>query len=808
MEVTPVVPDIEASPKKKERKKSRAKSIIKQEKPEANNKVEGMAEKKEKQEEPLIQIPEITLAAAEVPRADESTESAPINTTNASSGSVSGSATDRRASIIQRRMSLSRRKSLASASIDEINEILKELGPEMDDIEDENEEDSEFLDAQIQSILDDYKRKQSISVSNSAIEDDDEDELFNKNVDIKEEEDEIDKLVKQHNLSQGVALDENFEEEKVEEAPAEAPASLPPPPPPTEPEVSDLGELSGLDQEIASLAPLIDAHHQDLLRGNNSNTNKKKAPFTIHQPPARSTPLMGKPAVPRMGRPASIQPPASRLYGRTAPGKGNSGNGAGNTAVSNVGALTKAQLVNNRLTTTNSPLAGLPTHLVAQGSPGLPLKVAHGNLMTSGAPIYKPVPPKQQHVLEVPPVYIDDTVPKKEEEEVSINSNFGSDVSAITTPLLVTNIKVLKVCHQKAFPELTMPPKYPRKRKDLPPQHIRKPTNNKKVYSLEEVPEQYRIKPTLSYSLMISNVLKTKGTPQGLSASDVSDCIKEAYPFYKYCADGWQFSINHNLALNRIFKKISHTEENEWTWGLDETYINERERVRMKQQEIAAAKAKAAALKAEELKQKQRLEAQQAAAQNIATGRPGFSPYSNLGRIPQSQFISQLHQQGGAGVPPNLPPGNTVGGVGVGGKPKTIAELASEIRREGLVGSKAPLYFKPAPNNIPPSAPDNSIKAQLAANRASVTPPAPGAAGEHLRLIMIPRSRFLIYKRNYLPYIRQGNYLIIQQLLQKSLQRLLQLQLPKSMLLVPKLVVVIMHSVFWLKRPHSKLVKF
>ncbi|CAH2354286.1 fork-head transcriptional regulator Fhl1p [[Candida] railenensis] len=653
---------------------------------------------------------------------------------------------------IQRRMSLSRRKSLATASIDEINEILKELGPEIDVIDDANEEDSDVLDAQIQSILDEYKRKQSVSnIVPPSTDIGPNDNLFTRKIDIKEEEDEIDKLVNQHNLSQGVQLDETFLDGK--NVNVEGTGQL---------------DLSGLDQEIATLAPLIDAHHQDMLRKNepdsksmNSNQRQqglKNPPFTIHQPPPRTTPLMGKPAVPRMGRPASIQPPASRLYGRPASSIQK------NSSASPLGGLSKAQLVNNRLTTTTSPLAGLPTHLVAAGQGPLmnsSLKVSHGKLVQNNMHqhIPKPMPPKPpQPILEVPLVSLDD-------KANNYNGNkMKNDDFAITTPLLIQSVKILKVCEPKSYPDLVIVPKYPRKRKDPPP---RKQTT-KKVYSLEEIPEQYRIKPSLSYSVMITNVLKAKASTKGLTATDVAECIKESYPYYKYCADGWQFSINHNLALNRIFKKMNQI-DNEWTWGIDDAYVNERERVRMKQQEIAASKAKAAALKAEELKQKQRLEAQQAAAQSIAGGRPGFSPYSSLssfnnGRgIPQSQFISQLQQQ-------QSQYGTQIG-TNTSGKQKTIAELASEIRRDGLVGSKAPLYFKPTSNL--PSEPaigsasggnNNNIKAQLAANRAnslSTTPPAVGSNpgtpppinnDTKKSLAYLQKELFTLYKARKLSY--------------------------------------------------------
>lgn len=636
---------------------------------------------------------------------------------------------------IQRRMSLSRRKSLATASIEEINDILKELGPEIDAIDEEGD-DSDFLDAQIQAILDDHGRRKTQQLD---LEDDSDLMKLTQftKAELKDEEDEIDQMVKQHNLEQGVRLDddEDIKEDgdlaAIDELAGDSSG------------VQDL-DLSGLDQEIATLAPLIDAHHQELLTSNDKlgfvNGLPKKSvappPFTIHTPPAstRGTPLMGKPAAPRMGRPASIQPPASRLYGRP----------LSKTSPQPMGGLSKAQLVNNRLTTTTSPLAGLPTHLVALLS-GLPLKVAHGsNMMLNHhhhhlvKPMMPPKPPPP--ILEAPVVKLASDYGNKFPKVSTI-------ARAITTS--VSPVKVLPACYAPPVEELNIAPKYPRKRKD---QHPRRPV--KKVYTLDEIPEQYRIKPTLSYPLLISNVLRSKGGENGLTTTEVAESIKEAYPYYKYCADGWQFSINHNLALNRVFKRINqrNDQDKEWVWGIDDAFINDRQKVKVKQQEIAAAKAKAAAIRAEEIKQKQRLEVQQATAASIA-GRPGaFSPYalSTLsGRLPQSQFISQLQQSGT-------------------NKPKTIAELASEIRRDGLVGSKAPLYFKPQdsantvtgsrPGGYPPSSSSTptNIKAQLAANRAS--PISTSAASTPINndtkksLAYLQKELFTLYKARKLSY--------------------------------------------------------
>lgn len=675
-------------------------------------------------------------------------------------------------SEITRRLSNSRRKSLASVTNDEIEDILNELGT--NSISAIDEEDSELIDPELRSILNDPR--------NNNHEDQAEDmELDEENLlkltqfnEASNEEDEIDKLVQQHNLEQGVSWDEDELDRDTE----------------NDTSVQDIDlDLSVLDQEIATLAPLIDAHHQDLMKEKEEKRKQleqekrkkelqqlrkipsKKLPTkpkveistasTSSQPPPRSIPLMGKPALPRMGRPASIQPPSSRLYGRQAP----------------INGLSKAQLVDNRLTTTTSPLAGLPTHLVAQGSTnsGLPLKIAQGthhsmaHLVTNpmSRPLMPPKPPAPK--LEVPLQTI----------SVSPSPPATIMIGAIT---INAKMELPSVCIPKNLDEQRDAPKLPKRKRDI--NQIKKPAKN--IYTMDEIPEHYRIKPTLSYPLMITNVLKSRGGETGLTISEVNEVIKEIYPYYKYCPDGWQISVSHNVLLNKIFKKISKKDASScWTWGIDEAYIEEREKVRKKQQMLAASKAKEAAIKAEELKQKQRLEAQQGVSHNIV-GRNFASPYGlsslNTGlRLPQSQFISQLQQKQMATTPND------------GQKPKTIAELASEIRRDGLIGSKAPLYFKPQstlqvnssgelvksndiPATVSPSVASpissqtsvsaSTIKAQLAANRSqspiSQSPPqVAGSLGEEKpkmnqdtkkSLAYLQKELFTLYKARKLSY--------------------------------------------------------
>lgn len=155
--------------------------------------------------------------------------------------------------------------------------------------------------------------------------------------------------------------------------------------------------------------------------------------------------------------------------------------------------------------------------------------------------------------------------------------------------------------------------KLPAKKKEKKPPKPPKPP--KKVYTLEEIPPEYRTKPTCSYSNLISTCLRKYSSPKGMSLSEIYAGIRELFPYYKYCPDGWQSSVRHNLSLNKSFRKVSK-EGKGWLWGLDEEYVAERERQKKKQAEAAAAKARAAQLKMEQ--QQQQKAKKQAAVRNAA----------------------------------------------------------------------------------------------------------------------------------------------------------------------------------------------
>ena len=113
----------------------------------------------------------------------------------------------------------------------------------------------------------------------------------------------------------------------------------------------------------------------------------------------------------------------------------------------------------------------------------------------------------------------------------------------------------------------------------------------KKVYTLEEIPEEYRNKPNLPYSILITDCLRQKGTERGMSLSEIYKGIQDLYPYYFYCPDGWQSSVRHNLSLNKSFRKISK-EGKGWLWGVNEEVIAEKDKTRQKQLENAKAKGK------------------------------------------------------------------------------------------------------------------------------------------------------------------------------------------------------------------------
>lgn len=564
---------------------------------------------------------------------------------------------------IVRRLSTARRKSTATTN-DEINALLKEL----EELEGDNDEEFDVasLDKEVRELL---QRRNSKVMTQAQLD---------------KEEDEIDELVKQHNLQQGVTLNEtNQVESKLNPAKLSTDIDI---------------DINILDQEIASLAPLIDAHNEGL--GDDKDVSKeleerKKAqasaaypfqpkfglPATGNAPyydsntdPAllRSAPLMGRPAAgPRMGKPATIQPPANRVYGR--------------------------QPAN--MSQAMSPYPGS----YQMSSPSYS---TYGNYIGAGAsgsamfnPMLSRLPPPKLEVL----VETISRVPV---------TNSVVPFQAITSRL--GSFEKAPICVFKSIDPPSTAPKIPMRRKDG---SLRKPP---RVQNYKDIPEQFKNKPAVSVLAMITSVLqRDMGGKKSYNFNEIYEGIKELFPYYKFCPDGWQPLVAHNVRFNQVFKRVSKAGlESEWLWELDEDYIREKEKTRKRQQELAMAKAKEAALKAVELRQRQRLDV----PQYSAIGRTYMGHDSSFG--------------GGLRYPA---PGAGMGGNNYGlQRPKSIAELASEIKRDGTYTSgKAPAYF-PRPMSGASSVDSSmltpeplssgaTIKDQLAANRArtTVSPPAP-----------------------------------------------------------------------------------
>lgn len=504
---------------------------------------------------------------------------------------------------IVRRLSVARRKSLASSSNDEISALLKEL----EAFRDEGEEEEEVFDPDL------FKGSSNSFSDNKP--------LINL---IERQEDELDRLVKQHNMSQGVGL--------------ESDTSL-----------SKNTDLDVLDQEVASLAPLIDAQQlqQQSLLGqqteSSAETRYQNMPINGYQATSsvadgtRSTPLMGKPVGPRMGKPAPIPPPGGALYGRP--------------AVNHIGGV---------------PSAGY----------GLSLPTYGGYLGYSGS-VYN-------SMMRSPP-------PKL---EVAVETIISVDIKNLKIPYRSITVDAqafekAPICVFVTTEPSSNAPKIPKRRKDAV---YRKPV---KVQNFKEIPDQFKTKPTLSTLAMVSMVLRNGSTeaPQSKSFNEILDGIRDAFPYYKYCPDGWQFSVSHGIKFNPMFvSALKEGLESEWIWSLDEKYIQERDERRKKLQELAVAKAKESALRAVDYRQRQ-----------------GYAPYGAINRpgLPYGG-ASQMSQA----------PGTVSSGSRVG------HEYVSDVKAEGSYTYTTPpsqmLQYGQEALYQKTEKLEGNIKDQLAANRARV----------------------------------------------------------------------------------------
>ena len=154
----------------------------------------------------------------------------------------------------------------------------------------------------------------------------------------------------------------------------------------------------------------------------------------------------------------------------------------------------------------------------------------------------------------------------------------------------------------------------------------------KKSYTIDEIPVEYRVKPPLSYSSMLITCLRKFSNGKGMTLSEIYSSIRELYPYYKYCRDGWQSSVRHNLSLNRSFQKISK-EGKGWLWGLDEEYIAERERQKKQQAEAATMKA--------ESTQHQQQQQQHTDRKTTSTGKQRSTTTATAATASKKRTISQ-----------------------------------------------------------------------------------------------------------------------------------------------------------------------
>ncbi|CCG22271.1 Fhl1 transcription factor [Candida orthopsilosis Co 90-125] len=399
----------------------------------------------------------------------------------------------RRDSLLRiRKLSNARRKS--AAANDELNELLKDLG--VTSIENINEEESDLLDAQIQSLLNEDSELglgdgmiSLARMNESAIADDD---------------DEFD-------LVKGIEQDAKMEKEILEID----------------------ASINQLNREIAELASqggneslIIE---KDELRKSLEETKKQKkdhisqrrSSFVKNAGPLRSTPLMGKPA--------SIQPSSSStLY--------------------------------NRFGTLDKSLPFLTNSAMPQAI--LPKLEAPVFLITSEPGAIRTRPPPRAIAVEDHLHRASYYYPKTLEQQSQFPKPKGKKIIPRKTP--------------------------------------------KRVYSIEEIPEQYRSKPNLTFTSMASNVLSTGAASNGLTINETIEAIKEVYPYFKYCQEGWQASVAHCIKNTKIFKRVVKRGY-EWLYTMDEPYKSERDSVKSKHKEYMDELMKAEILRQQEIRQNQRI---------------------------------------------------------------------------------------------------------------------------------------------------------------------------------------------------------
>ncbi|KAI5955877.1 FHL1 [Candida jiufengensis] len=463
-----------------------------------------------------------------------------------------GSASPTDPSTTLRKKSMSRRDSLlkirtlsnarrtSTAANDELNQLLQDLG-----VTESIEEDSELLDAQIKKLLDEDNDLEGdvLKLSHfneSAIADDEEDFDLVKGI---ENEAKIEKEI--------LDIDSNISQLNREIANLIVPQQ-------------------GTTQQNQSLIAEKEQQRrglEEVKQQKKDHISQSRSSFVKNAGPVRTTPLMGKPA--------SIQPPASSsIYSR-------------------INGLDKTGL-----------------HFFPNAIP----------------------PPKPK--LTVP-------VPLITSEPGAIRSRPPLRAITMRDSTLHSTFYYPKTLDQPTeFPK-------PKGRKIIP----RKPS--KRVYTIDEIPEQCRHKPNITLAGMVTNVLQTAAARNGLTINEITDAVKEVYPYYKYCQEGWQASISHCIKFTKIFKKIAKKGP-EWLYTMDELYKNERETMKIKQREILA---KAEAIRQEEFRQRQRLEVNQQFMMNRNFPQQPYpmKPYNNqVPTLPQHQQYQQSSPSHQTQLPQNM----------------------------------------------------------------------------------------------------------------------------------------------------------
>lgn len=419
--------------------------------------------------------------------------------------------------------------------------------------------------------------------------------------------------------------------------------------------------MDALDQELASLSPLLDASMVDpLLRA--------KGPPVASQGP-------------RMGKPAPIQPPASRFYGTYSPYTSQSG-------------MFRAPAP--RLTVTVETIVPTPA----------PLLTAPYRAFSQ--------PPPRNCLLERAPVCV-------------------------------------------FRPNHPAPP-FPR----LPVR--REPRRAPKTATpLKDIPDQFKMRPAFSVPVLISSVMRSGPAKKGYTMAEIHNGIRLLFPYYQFCADGWQAAVTHHLRFNKMFSvtKRASVLESEWVWDIDDKYVGEKETVRKLLQAAAVERAAAAAERARQYApvgygganyspSTATAHAYTAGSpQNYTAVGPGLTPapasYTPAAtqppqyNTPPPQYSSPRHTASTQAPPPPQ---------------ASIAELASKIKREPFARALPPVASvasAPPPQAANPSIVPGPIS-KPPISSASPSPSPQMAPDTRKLLAYLQKELLALYKARGLAY--------------------------------------------------------